>query len=480
MAPRRLVLLPCVLLLSACGGAPDPGTEAETETAAPEEVREYETAPVPEGEGGAVPDDVNGDGFPDLLFTTRYDPDPEAGFPSQRLMTVHGSPEGPDPATRTVWSPYTVLPVTSPGTGGEGDRPGTADLDGDGFADIPVLVHADDELGLGMAASGQGPRAIVWGGPSGPDPDAPPTPVTLLTGEGWQDAFTALANGDFDGDGAPDLAAAKASADGEASRLMVMYGPFDRDGAPARSAQRTVDAEVGGLVAEPPAPDGGTSRLLFQHGDDGGQPENTLLLTGPGDPARWESVELVSGSLAAFGDLNGDGEGDLALGDSGSRNDEPGYRTEPPEVDQRVNVYPGPLTAEAADPLSAELPSDESSPGYGASRAMAVCDLDGDGTDVLAVSRDGHGVDLLRRTGDGIEVDGAEPLVRRGPEDGPLAAGDAAGRVAGLFSCADYDADGADELALAHDLEGTRDTPVRWWITGDGGEDEASFDSAAF
>lgn len=480
MPSRRLALLPCVLLLSACGGGPGAESAGEPDAGEPEQVREYEARPVPEGEGSAVPDDVNGDGFPDLLFTTRYDPDSEAGLLSQRLMTVHGSPEGPDPATRTVWSPYTVLPVTFPGTGGEDTRPGTADLDGDGFADIPVLVHADDELGFGMAVSGLGPRAIVWGGPSGPDPDTPPTPITLLTGEGWQDTFTALASGDFDGDGAPDLAVAKASANGEASRLMVMYGPFDRDGAPARSAQRTVNAQVGGLVAEPPTPDGGTSRLLFQHGNDGGQSENTLLLTGPGDPARWESVELISGSLAAFGDLDGDGETDLVLGDSGGRNNEPGFETEPPEVDQRVNVYPGPLTAEAADPLSADLSSDGSSPGYGAGRAMAMCDLDGDGTDVLAVSRDGHGVDLLRHTGDGIGVDGAEPLVRRGPEDGPLAAGDAAGRVAGLFSCADYDADGADELALAHHLEGTGDTPVRWWITGDGGEDEASFDSAAF
>ncbi|MEU4284639.1 FG-GAP repeat domain-containing protein [Nocardiopsis dassonvillei] len=478
MAPRRLVLLPCVLLLSACGGAPGPGTSSET--AAPEEVREYETAPVPEGEGGDVPDDVNGDGFADLLFATRYDPDPEAGFLSQRLMIVHGSPGGPDPATRTVWSPYTLLPALSPGTGGEGTRPGTADLDGDGFADIPVLVHADDELGVGMAASGQGPRAIVWGGPAGPDPRVPPTPIPIAAGEERPGSYTEITSGDFDGDRAPDLAVAETRTTGGASRLTVLYGPFDRDGSPARTALGAVDAWVGGLVAGPPSSDGGTSPLLVRHGDDGEQARNTLVVTAPGDPAQWETVELLAGSLAAFGDLDGDGETDLVLGDSGGRNNEPGFETEAPEVDRRVNVYPGPLTAEAADPLSAELPSDGPSPGYGADRAMAVCDLDGDGTDVLAVSSDGHGVDLLRHTGDGIEVDGAEPLVRRGPEDGPLATGDAAGRVAGLFSCADYDADGADELALAHDLEGTRDTPVRWWITGDGGEDEASFDSAAF
>lgn len=479
MAPRRLVLLPCVLLLSACGGAPAPGTGAGAETDAPEEIREYEAEPVPEGEGSAVPDDVNGDGFPDLLFTSSYDPDTaEAEVLSQRLMTVHGSPEGPNPATRTVWAPYMVLPGASAGTGGEGARPGTADLDGDGFADIPVLVLPEGEVGLGGAYGQLRAESIVWGGPSGPDPDTPPTPIPLITGEEWQDVRTALASGDFDGDGAPDLAVAGVWGGSETSRLTIMYGPFDRDGAPARSAQRTVNAQVGGLVAQPPTPDGGASRLLVRHGNDGEQSENTLLLTGPGDPARWESVELIAGSLAAFGDLNGDGEGDLVVGDSGSRNDEPGYRTEPPEVDQRMNVYLGPLDPEASTPLVVDLAEDGST-SVGTSRAMAMCDLDGDGTDVLAVGHDGHGVDLLRHTGDGIEVDDAGPLVRQGPEDGPLDDGEE-GRVAGLFSCADYDADGSDELALTYDLEGPGDTPVRWWITGDGGEDEASFDSAAF
>ncbi|WP_210732846.1 FG-GAP repeat protein [Streptomyces sp. RKND-216] len=40
------------------------------------------------------------------------------------------------------------------------------------------------------------------------------------------------------------------------------------------------------------------------------------------------------------GDFDGDGLRDVAVGDSGSRNDEPGYRTEAPEVAGSLAVYP--------------------------------------------------------------------------------------------------------------------------------------------
>jgi hypothetical protein len=481
LSPRRLVhlapLAGLLLSLTACGAdaasAPPDGTDGGD----PEQVREYEAEPVPEGSGSDTADDVNGDGFADLLFVTDHEPaDEEAAHlyaqdEFRRLMVVYGSADGLGPATRTVLPPKVVLAVSASGHGGPW-RPGTADLDGDGFADIPVHT--------GTGTDHPETHAVVWGGPTGPDPEAAPTPLRLSEGGDASPSYRAPAAGDFDGDGDADLALAQESSQGTGGSLLhVLYGPFDRDGAPARTARRPLTGWVRDLVPEPLPTDGGPTRLLVRGGDDGEQPPNTLLLTGPGDPSAWDEVELRNGGLAAFADLDGDGSSDLALSDTGSRNNEPGYETEAPEVDHRVNVHPGPLTAPVADPLSADLPPEERPvTGYG-DRVMSACDLDGDGTRELAVGLQGLGVDMARVVDGRIETDTSARLVRSGPGSGPIGTENENARSARLFSCADYDADGSDELVLAYGPAPHEASPARWWVT-DGAEDEVSFDSAAF
>ncbi|MBB6118081.1 VCBS repeat-containing protein [Nocardiopsis algeriensis] len=459
LSPLRPALLVCVLVLSACGREPSLPDEASSGDG-PEEVREYDEVPVPESEGSGVPDDVNGDGFADLLFMSRYDPDAEDGEGAPRLVIVYGSSDGPDPATRTVWPPDSVRPASVSPTGGGA---GTADLDGDGFADIPV---------------GGSPPGILWGGPTGPDPGADPTLLDLPAQAEGEYEPAASEVGDFDGDGAADVVLAEVDEWGveQGTRLTVLHGPFDRDGTPQRSARRTLETPVRELVPEPPRADGGPSALLVRHPDDGEQPRNTLLVTGPGDPQGWGVVELLGGALAAFGDVDGDGETDLALADSGTRNNEPGFETEPPEVDQRVNVYAGPFT-EATDPVSVALPGTETSASF-ALRTMAACDLDGDGPAELWIGLAGRGVDTVADLGDGPQVQDTGPLVRQGPETGPLGSEGRWERTARVHACGDYDADGSGELALAYDHGYA--SPVRWWIVGSGGEDETSFDSAGF
>ncbi|MFE3457741.1 VCBS repeat-containing protein [Nocardiopsis aegyptia] len=490
MSPRRLAPLAGLLLvLTSCGNEPgsppEDGSGASGGDGSQEspEIREYEARAVPEGSGGDTADDVNGDGFADLLFLTDYDadhPDTDqmtARNEFRRLMVVYGSAEGLDPATRTVLPPQVVQGVSTSGRGGP-RRAGTADLDGDGFADVPVRTGPPTDL-IGGESEHSGGAAVVWGGPTGPDPDAEPTPLPVSADEEWGPAHLPPVAGDFDGDGAADLAVAQESALGtDGSLLRVLYGPFDRDGAPARTARRPLDGWLGDLVPEPVPEDGGPTRLLVRWGDDGEQPRNTLLVTGPGDPAAWGEADLRAGALAAFGDLDGDGGTDLAIADDGSRNNEPGYETEAPEVDHRVNVYADPTTASPGDPVSGDLPVDGGSAGSSA-HGLAACDLDGDGRGELAVGMHGLGVDLVRVADGGIEVDADARLVRRGPEDGPLNTDPGTTREARVFSCADFDADGSDELVLEYGPGPEDASPVRWWVT-DGAGDESSFDSAAF
>ncbi|MEE2047831.1 hypothetical protein Q7689_31350, partial [Nocardiopsis tropica] len=65
----RLAVPACVgaiLLTGACAGASGAPAAGSSEEPAPG------ASPVPEGRGGDVADDVNGDGFPDLLFLSSY------------------------------------------------------------------------------------------------------------------------------------------------------------------------------------------------------------------------------------------------------------------------------------------------------------------------------------------------------------------------------------------------------------------------
>ncbi|XKK39612.1 VCBS repeat-containing protein [Nocardiopsis sp. ARC36] len=475
----RLTVPACVgaiLLTGACANAPD----APVSGPDPADGQALEASPVPEGRGGDVADDVNGDGFPDLLFLSSYTGDGGGdGLEwDLRLVVVYGSQNGPEPTTRTVFEAGAVGAAASVGEGNR-LRPGTADLDGDGYADIPVLTGSPPgSLGATVSAGRPG---IVWGGPTGPDPQEEPGPVSVpgaAPGEPGS-AGAAPTPGDFDGDGHADLAVAVDSATGtDTAELAVLYGPFDREGAPGRTARRPVDPWIGGLVAAPVGPGGGPAPLLVRHGSDGEQPANTLLVTGPGDPGGWDALELLPGSLSAFGDFDGDGETDVAVGDDGTRNDEPGHGTEPAEVDGRMNVYRGPFGPQAPEPLPVPLTPTEPSISYHL-RTVAACDLDGDGADTLAVGLAGHGVDLLDEDGGEFAAAGDTPLVRSGPEDGPQGADSPAARTAEVFACADHDADGSDELVLAYDPGVVRSSPVRWWVT-DGDADEGAFASGDF
>jgi len=456
--------LACVLLLSGCANAPDPGGSEGGRGQGADEV--YELAPVPEGGGGDLPDDVNGDGYTDLLFLGPVETAGNEGTWEQtrRLVVVYGSERGPDPTTRTGLEAGAVTAVAAAG-GGQHLRAGTADLDGDGFSDIPVTTAPPSGQGVGGAA-------VFWGGPTGPDPDAAPVPLASVpSGEGsdgeWSPSGAAPAPGDFDGDGSADLVSFEES-EGR-SRLTVLYGPFERDGTPARTGHRTVDAWVGDLVPGPLA-EGVPTPLLVRRGDDGEQPGNTLYLTGGGDPEAWGEAELHAGGMSVFGDFDGDGETDLAVGDDGGRNNEPGHGTESPEVDDRLNVYHGPFDAGVPEPSSVRLTRDEGT--YGVFRSLGGCDLDGDGADTLAVGLGGHGVDLVDDTGSGLAPNGAPTLVR--PDSG-----DGGAPVAHVFACADHDADGSDELVLYQVPKADWSAPLRWWVT-DGSEDEAAFDGAGF
>ncbi|WP_245881842.1 FG-GAP repeat domain-containing protein, partial [Streptomyces milbemycinicus] len=177
--PRALACAAATLaaLLTACGssgddGPRDKGQKGDERTTAPGGSRSgapvitpTATAPIPRGKGSKLPDDLNGDGYPELalpLVGNKKEAQPT------RLAFVHGSSRGVNPATRTV---LTLDDLGLPARGADvppvdTTRIATADLDGDGYADLvtPVCERLSEAESDRLHTTVGTVPYITWGG----------------------------------------------------------------------------------------------------------------------------------------------------------------------------------------------------------------------------------------------------------------------------------------------------------------------------
>ncbi|MDX3134594.1 VCBS repeat-containing protein, partial [Streptomyces europaeiscabiei] len=403
------------------------------------------SAPVPRGSGSRAAADVNGDEYADLVFAApaigepSTDPDGER---STYLGVVYGSARGLDPTTRTVIKPDdTRLPSRLT----PGGVP-TADLDGDGYADILAGGH------------------VIWGGPAGP---RDVVPAAKLGG----------VPGDFDGDGQQDLAVTEDVGKEFAERyqLRVLYGPFTREGKPHRTgaARPSPITEAGlgnedadfSLTAGDADGDRATDLVARPHGD--GEQEVAVLLHGGDGPGGFaaRAPYLRAGSSVAFGDFDGDGKGDLAIGDNGTRNGEPGADAQDPTVHDTVTVYYGGNRPDKR--IEPEARGD-----------YATGDLDNDGRDELLISFEGS-VKILRGSADGLTTDQSTTVRRAGAgKEVP-----ASERPAQFTAVRDFDKDGRAEIVFSWSPDGEwggSKGPSRWWVLEGGTDKVAAFTDAKF
>ncbi|MFF2650642.1 FG-GAP and VCBS repeat-containing protein [Streptomyces sp. NPDC058045] len=406
--------------------------------------------------GRTLEDDFNGDGYADVAFAApdaTVDGKKQAGY----VAVMYGSADGLKKSSRQVFSQNAP---GMPGVAEQGDAYGsavtTADLDGDGYADLVVGSAGENDETVGTDT---GSLAVIWGGAKGLA-----TSTTLLTGtEAYEGIGGKVVAGDFDGDGHRDLATVSGSHD-----LKVLSGPFGRDGKAAgtRVVKDEFDSRILDLASGDLNGDGVTDiaaamndgdeydarRVAYWQGTKGSGPAPYKVVT------KADGGRLQGGENLDIGDVDGDGFGDIVVGRAVD-----GYDSDldtPLAKGGMVTFLPGGAggpdvsRAHSFNQDSKGVPGvAEAGDGFGA--GVSVGDIDGDGRADVSVGvrnetfdrkKKAGAVVTLRGSKSGLTASGSQVLSQDTPGvPGVAESGDTFGTATKL---ADTDGDGRADLVV--------------------------------
>jgi hypothetical protein len=306
----------------------------------------------------------------------------------------------------------TGLALVSPALGAvsftRGDRPvgsspasvAVADFDGDGAPDLATANSAGGTVSV-LRGHGDGGFAPA---------------LHFSVGPAAAFAFPlSVAVGDFDGDGAPDLATANSGTDD----VTILLG--DGSGLFARATTFPVGIPLASPVSVAVGDFDGNGALDLATANGGSGTVSVLLGDGGGGfaPATGVSVPAAAPSSVAVGDIDGNGTQDLATANAFSNN---------------VSVFLGDGSGGFAPAV------DHAVVGLNP-RSVALANLDGAGAvDLLTANQTSHTVSALIGTGGGgFAPGGAGFTVGSGPV---------------FVAVGDLDGDGRDDLATANQDSG--------------------------
>ncbi|MEU6260812.1 FG-GAP-like repeat-containing protein [Streptomyces sp. NPDC047043] len=343
--------------------------------------------------------DFNGDGYGDLAVGA---PGATVGGAARAgyVTVMYGGPHGLSVTRRAVMSRSTSGIPGSATTGeGFGTQLSRGDLDGDGYADLVIGNK-----------SGTTDAVILWGGPHG------------LTGAGAKSVpATNTQTGDFNGDGKLDLALFRTRPavgdDPNGSTASVRNGPFTRAGGHGTEASLDADHlkyyDVRDGATGDVNGDGRDDLALSIYEGDGvyGTRYYAGSASGPTPGTAPDTIPNTDGGIA-FGDLNGDGYDDIAVG---------------AVYDSAVTVAYG--SASGVGPRGTWKTYTEDTPGvpgtndpvFRFGESLSAADITGDGIDDLAVGVPGKelgyddnagAVDILRGSRSGLTGKGAQSFTQ--------------------------------------------------------------------
>ncbi|MET8947536.1 FG-GAP-like repeat-containing protein [Streptomyces sp. NPDC004542] len=368
------------------------------------------TAALPATTATAAPSglsgDFNGDGYRDVAIGAAGTQVGSAQL-AGAVVVLYGSSSGVSAARRTVITQNSAgVPGTAEELDGFGSALAAGDLDGDGYSDLVVSAPGEtigDRDGVGSVT-------VLWGGKSGLSGGATlPQPSSLAE---WGGFGSALAAGDFDGDGRYDV-----TATGQ-SHTRLWRGPFTRTGTPA------IQSSVGelGTTYEVTAGDLNGDRAaerVYPFATDADQGGDVDYFTWTGTRFAMKYLPNADGFAGSVADINGDGYGDLVLGD---HQDPSRYKASGHKGGQISVWYGGPNGPDPAQQPTLINQDTAGVPGTGEADdlfgvALSTGDINGDGYADVAVgahgedvgsARDAGSVTILFGSASGLKTSGAK------------------------------------------------------------------------